>query len=185
MTNPSGLRITTHGAADLDRLRQPLLDVYAEVYAEKLSDPFFGLPRYWERVEGYAKRDGFALALGYVGDELIGYAMGFTLPASTGWWRGLLDEVDQDVVAEDGTRTLGLTEIMVLEAFRRQGHAKDLHDALLKRRPERRATLCVLPDNVPAQAAYKSWGWYRVGALKPTEDSPTYDAMILDLKSQR
>jgi ribosomal protein S18 acetylase RimI-like enzyme len=181
MADPTGLRVTTHDVTDLEQLRQPLLDVYAEVYADKLSDPFFGLPRYWERVEAYASRAGFGLALGHVGEELIGYAMGFTLPAGSGWWRGLLDEVDPDVTTENGTRSFGITEIMILESYRRQGHAKTLHDALLKDRPERRAVLLVLSDNTAAQAAYKSWGWYRLGGLKPFDDSPVYDAMVLDL----
>ena len=39
----------------------------------------------------------------------------------------------------------------------------------------------VLPDNTPAQAAYVSWGWRKLGNLKPFDDSPTYDAMVLPL----
>lgn len=175
------LQVTRHDAVGLYEHQDALLDVYAEVYAARLGDPFFSLPRYWERLEAYAGRQGFGLVMGYAGAEIIGYALGFTLPAGTGWWQGLLGEVDSAFVTEDGTRTFAVTEIMVRESWRRRGYARALHDALLGDRPEERATLLVLPDNLPARTAYLSWGWYRVNGLKPFDDAPTYDAMLLDL----
>ncbi len=81
---------------------------------------------------------------------------------------------------EDGTRTFAVTEIMIREPWRRQGHARVLHDALLSGRPEPRGALLVLPGNGPAQAAYRSWGWSRLAGLRPFEDGPVYDAMVLD-----
>jgi ribosomal protein S18 acetylase RimI-like enzyme len=176
------LQTTRHGAEALPEHLQVLLDVYAEVYADKLADPFFSVPRYQDRLEAYASRAGFALAIGYLGDDVVGYALGFTLPQGSGWWRGLLEEIDPVLVTEDGRRTFAITEIMVREAWRRRGYAKALHDALLEGRPEQRATLLVLPDNAPAQAAYRSWGWYRIGGVKPFDDAPVYDAMVLDMK---
>ncbi|MFI6026391.1 hypothetical protein [Amycolatopsis magusensis] len=53
------------------------------------------------------------------------------------------------------------------------------HDALLRRRPERRATLLVKPDNVPARTAYLSWGWELFGQVRPFEDAPVYDSLML------
>lgn len=186
MTPPDqDLHVTTHGATDLLELRPPLLDVYAEVYADRLADPFFSLPRYWERVEAYASRNGFGVAMGRLDGEVIGYAMGFTLPEGSLWWRGLVEKVDPALLVEDGRRTFAISEIMVRAPWRRLGHARALHDALLRERTEERATLLVLPDNAPAQAAYRSWGWRRVGGVKPFDDSPTYDAMLLELTVKR
>ena len=157
------LSLTEYGPAQLDGQRKTLLDVYEDVYADRLNDPFFSTPRYWERLQGYASRDGFAIVVGALDAEPIGYALGYTLPAGSRWWQGL-------------------TEIMVSESRRRRGYARKLHDRLLKGRNEERATLLVLPDNTAAQTAYASWGWRKLGGLKPFDDSPTYDAMLIALK---
>lgn len=173
------------GADALQDRREELLAVYAEVYSAQLDAPFFSLPRYWERLEGYASRDGFAMRLGRLGDDLVGYALGYTLPAGSRWWEGLRQDVPKDLLVEDGHRTFGLNEIMVRAPWRRRGYARALHDALLADRAEERATLLVLPDNVPAGSAYRSWGWYKLGELQPFPDAPVYDAMLLDLITRR
>ncbi len=80
-------------------------------------------------------------------------------------------------------RTFAINEIMVRPAWRRRGYARALHDALLYDRPEERAILLVLPDNTAAQAAYRSWGWYKLGELQPFEDSPVFDAMVWELRA--
>jgi ribosomal protein S18 acetylase RimI-like enzyme len=172
------LTIEHHDSTGLNGEREALLEVYAEVYADRLDDPFFSLQRYWGRVESYASRPGFALAVGKIDDSMIGYALGYTLPDGSGWWRGLRSSAAPDDLRETGTRTFALTEIMVRDRWRRRGYARQLHDALLEDRPEDRATLLVLPDNVPARAAYESWGWLKLGELQPFDDAPTYDAMI-------
>jgi hypothetical protein len=56
---------------------------------------------------------------------------------------------------------------------------------LTQGRAEERATLLVLPDNVPARSAYLSWGWYKLGELQPFADAPVYDAMMLELRRDR
>jgi GNAT superfamily N-acetyltransferase len=167
------------------RYRDELLAVYAEVYADKLNNPFFSPQRYWERLEAYASRDGYSLVLGRLGGELIGYAMGFTLPAGSSWWQGLHTEADPALLVEDGRRTFALTYMMVRAPWRRRGYARALHDALLKNRAEKRAALLVLPDNIPARTAYRAWGWYQIGDLQPFPDAPVYEAMVLDLASVR
>jgi GNAT superfamily N-acetyltransferase len=94
----------------------------------------------------------------------------------------LQGEVNPALLVEDGSRTFALTEIMVRAAWRRRGYARGLHDALLANRSEERATLLVLPDNIPARTAYLSWNWYKLGDLRPFDDAPTYEAMVLDLR---
>jgi ribosomal protein S18 acetylase RimI-like enzyme len=180
-TAASRLTVERSGTDGLDEHRDDLLAVYAEVYADRLDDPFFSLPRYWERLEAYGQREGFSLVTGRLDHELIGYALGYTLPAGSRWWQGLRGDVDAALLDEDGHRTFALTEIMVRENWRRQGYARALHDALLADRAEQRATLLVLPDNVPARSAYLSWGWYLLGELQPFDDAPVYDAMLLPL----
>lgn len=175
------LTIAHGGASGINEERDTLLAVYAEVYAEQLYDPFFSLPRYWERLQAYSERRGFALVSGSIEGELVGYALGYTLLSGSGWWSGLRSSADPDEVYETGDRTFALNEIMVREAFRRRGYARMLHDALLGNRKEQRATLLVLPGNEPARTAYVSWGWRKLGDLRPFDDAPTYDAMVRDL----
>jgi ribosomal protein S18 acetylase RimI-like enzyme len=183
MTEPaSPLAIDRFGPDGLYEYRDELLAVYAEVYADRLDDPFFSLPRYWERLEAYAKRDGFSLVTGRVDGELVGYALGYTLPAGSRWWQGFRGDVDPAELSENGHRTFALTEIMVRASWRRQGYARALHDALLAGRAEERATLLVRPDNIPARDAYQSWGWEKLGVLQPFDDAPVYDAMVLNLR---
>jgi GNAT superfamily N-acetyltransferase len=172
-------------AAGMEACRGELLDVYRDAYADKLGNPFFSEERYWERLEAYAQRTGFGLAMGYrEGHGLVGYALGYTLPAGSQWWSGLLTRVDSSLVEEDGQRTFALNYIMVRRALRRQGIARQLHDALMKIRPEERATLLVMPGNVAASSAYAAWGWHKIGELQPFADAPIYDAMILDLRQR-
>jgi ribosomal protein S18 acetylase RimI-like enzyme len=177
------LAIACFDASGLQQERKALVAVYAEVYAKRLDDPFFSLPRYWERLAAYGARDGFTLVTGRRDGDLIGYALGYTLPAASGWWRGLHTDVDPAVLEEDGRRTFALTEIMVREHWRRRGYARALHDALLAGRQEERATLLVLPDNVPAHRAYLAWGWYKLGELQPFDDAPVYEAMVKELNA--
>jgi ribosomal protein S18 acetylase RimI-like enzyme len=174
------LIIAHYDASGLYEQKDELLDVYAEIYADRLDDPFFSAPRYWERLEAYGQRDGFSLVTGRLDNKLIGYALGYTLPAGSRWWQGLRWEVDPALLEEDGHRTFALTEIMVREQWRRKGNARALHDALLTGRAEERATLLVLPDNVAARSAYLSWGWHKLGELQPFDDAPVYDAMVLE-----
>ncbi len=184
MTDEAVLAIQHHDASGLHEQRANVLAVYSEVYADRLDDPFYSLPRYWERLEAYASRDGFALGTGRLDEELVGFALGYTLPAGSGWWRGLRDEVDPALLAETGQRTFALTELMVQPPWRRRGYARALHDTLLhNNRSEARATLLVRPDNTAAQAAYRSWGWSKLGELQPFEDAPVFDAMVLGLRS--
>lgn len=176
------LSVVHYQAAGLHEHRDTLLNVYAEVYADRLADPFFSLPRYWERLAAYASRTGFSLVIGSIDGTVIGYALGYTLPEGSRWWQGLRTPVGPALLTEDGNRTFALTEIMVRADWRRRGFARALHDALFADRTEERATLLVLPDNVPARTAYLSWGWDKLGDLQPFDDAPTYEAMVLDLK---
>jgi ribosomal protein S18 acetylase RimI-like enzyme len=177
------LVIARHDAEGMRRLRDELLAVYAEVYAERLGDPFFSEENYWRLLEGYAARDGFVLVTGRLCGELVGYAIGYPLPVNSGWWRGLRTPVDPTLLAEDGHRTFGITYMMVRGAWRRRGYARALHDALLADRPELRAALLVRPDNTPAVNAYLAWGWRKLGELQPVDDAPVYDAMVLELST--
>jgi GNAT superfamily N-acetyltransferase len=182
MSSPvAGLSIQLIDADAMHETRTEILAVYRDAYADKIELPFFTEERFWERLAAYANRDGFGMVDARQDGHLVGYALGYPLPAGSRWWDGLITSVEPDLLTEDGSRTFALNYIMVRHSSRRQGVAKALHDALMGSRPELRATLLVLPDNLPASTAYASWGWRRIGGLKPFDDAPTYDALVLDL----
>ncbi len=177
------LAVQKYDASGLHEQREDVLAVYAEVYADELDDPFYSLPRYWERLSAYAARIGFSLVTGRLAGELIGYALGYTLPEGSGWWRGFQGDVDPALLQETGDRTFAVNELMVRPGWRRRGYARSLHDSLLRHRPEARATLLVRPENAPARAAYRSWGWYELGQLQPFDDAPVFEAMVRELRA--
>jgi ribosomal protein S18 acetylase RimI-like enzyme len=174
--------LALHDHAGMQVLRDPLLAVYAEVYSDQLADSFYTPARYWDRLESYARWPGFSLVTGCLGEKLIGYTLGYTLPEGSAWWRGFNGDATTPTLVEDGKRTFAITQLMVVSAWRRRGYAGQLHDALLASRPEERATLLVKPDNVPARSAYMSWGWQPFGKVQPFADAPVFDALMLDLE---
>lgn len=178
------LDLVTVGGDQLGGLRAELLDVYRDAYADRIGNPFYAPDRYWERISGYATRDGFALVAGRVDDALVGYALGFRLAADTAWWEDLQTPVEPADVVEDGARTFAVNELMVRPVYRGRGYGRALHDALLTGRPERRATLLVRPDNHPARPAYVRWGWRKLGETQPFPDSPRYDVMVYNLAAR-
>jgi ribosomal protein S18 acetylase RimI-like enzyme len=178
---PDVLTVTHHTAADIPTLQGAIISVQQQAYADRLANPFNSAERYWQRLESYASRAGFAIIIGEVGKDLAGYVFGFTLPANTGWWNGLKTDIEPAAIAEDGARTFALNELVVHPKYQGRGYAHALHDAALTGRPEKRATLLVRPNNMPARAAYDRWGWRKIGELQPFDDSPRFDAMVIDL----
>jgi ribosomal protein S18 acetylase RimI-like enzyme len=177
------LTIRHHDAAGMRAMREEILALYSEVYAEQLDDPFRTPERFWDRLDAYASRAGFAMVTGHIDDDLVGFALGYTLPENSRWWTGLLGPHtdDADFTREDGTRTFAFNELMVYPGWRGHGFGHALHDALLGARGERRATLLVRPDNEPVRSAYLRWGWRVVGEIHPFADSPTFDALVRSL----
>ncbi len=176
------MEIRPISAEEMHRLRDRILDIQEAAYVAVRDNPFYSRERYWGRLEVYATRDGFGMMVGELDGDLIGYSMGYPLPATTRWWEGLrTDDPDPTLTQEDGARTFALTELVVHPSHQRRGYGRALHDALLARRPEKRATLLVRPDNIHAKRAYLSWGWRQIGVLQPFSDSPVYDSLIRDL----
>jgi GNAT superfamily N-acetyltransferase len=164
-------------------LTSALTDIYASVYAEP---PYFWgrghAQLFAERFADQRQAPGFDLVIARAGDDVVGFALGVTLQPNSRWWTTVTTPVDAELVTERPGRTFALVELLVSRPWRRRGIAKQLHDHLLARRPEQRATLTVLPDAQPAQHAYHAWGWRRVAQkTNPLPGAPTFDVMIKDL----
>ncbi|MER5334638.1 hypothetical protein [Micromonospora sp. NPDC002717] len=98
----TALAITRGGQADLHQQREHLRAVYREVHNDNLHDPFYSEPRYQNRLETYAARDGFALATGVTNGEMVGYALGCTLPAGARWWIDMVNPIAPGLITGVG-----------------------------------------------------------------------------------
>ncbi|MFB6439176.1 GNAT family N-acetyltransferase [Streptomyces sp. NPDC056411] len=158
--------------------------VYAEVFAEA---PYEESPEAVEatfrRFRSQVRKATFRAALARtVGGEPVGIAYGYPLSAATGWWDRLIAPVPAEVRREDGRRTFGLMEFAVRAPWRRVGVGRRLHKALLVGGNEERVLLNALPDAEAAQAAYRSWGYRKVGQARPWEGAALHDVMLLRLR---
>ncbi|MFF2511868.1 hypothetical protein [Streptomyces sp. NPDC058086] len=66
-------------ATGLEDIRPQLLDVYAEVYADRLGEEFHSDARFDERLGWNTEVPGFAAVVAYMDTIPAGYAYGCTL----------------------------------------------------------------------------------------------------------
>jgi GNAT superfamily N-acetyltransferase len=167
--------------AALPEIRALLSQVYAEVYADQLADPFFSLATFEKRLTGQASVGGWECVVAWDGDHAAGYAYGATLPPATGWWRKTIPELPPEDAHETGSRTIAVFEVMVRAGWRGTGLAERIHEELLAARHEERATLLVEDTHPKVLALYASWGYRRIGDQRPFPEAPLYAVMVRDL----
>src|SRR2546430_3802862 len=137
-----------------------MVQLFAEANRAFSHFPFFSVERFESNFVRQRARQGFELVAARIGGKLVGVIFGFT---------------------EIPGKQFGLCELMVAPAYQRRGIAKRLHDELLRHRPEQRTDLYVRKDNAPAQAAYKKWGWTKIGEVQPSPDAPVLDELVMGL----
>ncbi|MFC5664607.1 GNAT family N-acetyltransferase [Kitasatospora misakiensis] len=178
MTVAVGLLDGERTAGLEEQLRMVLGEAFAEPpYGEGPVD----VERAFQRFRSQVRRRGFRAAIAFDGDTVVGLAYGYPLSANTGWWDTLIDLVPSDLRHEDGKRTFGLFELAVRPGWRRQGVATRMHRALVEGLDNARVMLNSRPEATAAQAAYLSWGYWRVSSAIPWEGAARHDVMILDL----
>ncbi|MCX5145823.1 GNAT family N-acetyltransferase [Streptomyces sp. NBC_00320] len=162
-------------------------DAFRLVYAEAFAEPPYAesdaeVSAAFRRFRAQTRKSTFRGALATTEDgRPVGMAYGYPLGPQTGWWDQLLEPVPEDMRREDGRRTFGLMELAVRAAWRRQGVARRLHDTLLATVDAERVLLNVHPDSEAAVAAYRAWGYRKVGDAHPWPGAPLHDVMLLDL----
>ncbi|MGP3975504.1 GNAT family N-acetyltransferase [Streptomyces sp. 8N114] len=158
--------------------------VYAEVFAEAPYDETpESVAANFRRFRSQTRKATFRAALARTsGGEPVGIAYGYPLSPSTGWWDRLTTPVSDELRREDGRRTFGLMELAVRAPWRRLGVARRMHDAVLADADEERVLLNARPDVEAAQAAYRSWGYRKVGEAHPWDGADLHDVMVLYLR---
>ncbi|MDV9187659.1 GNAT family N-acetyltransferase [Streptomyces sp. SR27] len=160
---------------DLPLIRQTLLDVHADAYADEMDDEF--VQRFPWFVDYWGSSPSFSCVIGYDGAEPVGFAYGAPATPGREWWREHLPVPPAD------DSTFSVSELMVRPRWRKSGTAEQLHAALLQDRPEALAVLLVDPGHPKVQTRYEAWGYRRVGSRQPFADSPNFAVMLRDLRA--
>jgi GNAT superfamily N-acetyltransferase len=161
-------------------------EIYVEIYSEPLfeNNPFFSESAFRQRYSIALEQPRFELLVARFEGREVGYMYGYALQSEADWWdavewsKEVLASLPDGYTSEDGNRTVVIPEILVKLPWRRMGVARSLHDEFLSRRSERRAGLCVLPNNFAAKSAYLKWGWNTVGMVRRVPESPLYECMV-------
>ncbi|MFI2206772.1 GNAT family N-acetyltransferase [Streptomyces sp. NPDC020192] len=149
MTIPIELRHFGH--ADLSAIRQTLLNVHADVYADEMDDEFNQCFPWFTDHWGST---GYACVIGYDGGEPVGFAYGAPATPGREWWR----ERESEPPADDST--FSVSELVVRPRRRKTGTAERLH---------------------AVQALYEAWGYTTVGRRQPFPDSPNHAVTLRHL----
>ncbi|MCX5397846.1 GNAT family N-acetyltransferase [Streptomyces sp. NBC_00102] len=159
--------------------------IYAHAFAEPPYDETEDdVAAAFRRFSVQTRKPGFRAALARTGDgEAIGMAYGHPLGPDAVWWDELTEPVPDAMRREDGHRTFGLMELAVRGSWRGQGVARRVHGELLDAVDVERVLLNVHPASEAAQAAYRAWGYRKVGQARPGgSDADLHDVMLLDLR---
>ncbi|MEY9961536.1 GNAT superfamily N-acetyltransferase [Streptacidiphilus sp. MAP5-52] len=168
------LRRFTHQDVDAP-LRQLLLGVHAEAYADQMDDPFNH--RFAWFIDHWSKNPGWSCVVAYDdGDEAVGFSYGAPATSGREWWRESWTPPEGTV-----TSTFSVSELMVRPRWRKTGTAEVLHTALLDQRPEALAVLLVDTTHPKVQDLYERWGYRKVGNRQPFADSPMFAVMVKQL----
>ncbi len=161
-----GLNLTRHTREVADGLFEAATEIHAEIYSEPLFEnhQFFSESTFRQRYEMALEQPCFEFLMARIEGREIDYMYGYALRPEVGWWDAVewSEEAQADrpgsYTTEDGSRTVVIPEILVKLPHRRMGVARSMHDEFLSGRKEQRAGLRVLPNNLPAKAAYLKWG---------------------------
>ncbi|WP_435136905.1 GNAT family N-acetyltransferase [Actinacidiphila sp. bgisy144] len=173
MTTPD-VELRYYGHDDLPAIRQTLIDVQRDVYADVIEDDEFHQKFPWF-VDHWGKNPGFSCVIAYDGEEPAGFAYGAPGTEGREWWRERLDP------APEKSRTFHFSELQVRPRWRGKGVSERLHRALMRAQDEDLAVLLVDVTHPKVQALYESWGYRKVGEDQPFPDSPVYAVMVTEL----
>ncbi|MER5895509.1 GNAT family N-acetyltransferase [Streptomyces sp. NPDC001876] len=164
-------------------------EAFKLVYGDVFAEPPYGetaddVAAAFRRFPVQARHSTFRAVMARTSEgEPIAMAYGYPLGPETVWWDELTEPVPDDMRCEDGHRTFGLMELAVRGPWRGQGIARRLHEMLLDGIGAERVLLNVHPAAEAASAAYRAWGYRKIGEARPRgEGADLHDVMLLDLR---
>lgn len=167
---------------DIEPVWDTLIEVYAEVRADRLHDPHYSVERYGERLARHASEPGWEAVVGYDEDQAVGYTYANTIEYGDRYWKRITSPLPDALTM---IPTLALKEIMVRVPWRKTGASIGIHDSLLSQRSETQVTLMVNPlaGDGKVHHLYETWGYRDIGESQPSPDSPVLMAMVRAVKS--
>jgi ribosomal protein S18 acetylase RimI-like enzyme len=138
------LTFRRYGADGARAIRDTIGLTHRDAYADEIAsgNPFYSHEAFMQRFDAYCARPTSEVVVACIGSEPVGQTWGWPL------------DTPEPGVTDEGKSTFALSEIMLRQAWKRQGVARALHDELLSARPEEQADLYVRPDNAIAYRAY-------------------------------
>lgn len=158
---------------DLPQIRQALIDVHRDAYADAMDDEFN--QRFPWFVDHWGGNPGFSCVLAFDGDKAVAFAYGAPSTPQREWWREHLHP------APDSSRTYSFSELAVRTNWRKTGVSELVTRALLEDRDEDLVVLLVDTTHPRVQAMYEDWSFRKVGERQPFPDSPVYAVMLAEL----
>ncbi|MHB6907233.1 GNAT family N-acetyltransferase [Streptomyces sp. DB-54] len=183
MTRPVALTVARLDGPAAEQAEADFTLVHADAFAEPpYRETADDVAAAFRRFRSRTRRPAFRAALARTADGTpVGMAYGCPLAPQTGWWDTLTRPVSDAMRREDGHRTFGLMELAVRLPWRGHGIARRLHEALLDGIAAERVLLDVHPASEAAQAAYRSWGYRKVGEARPWGSADLHDVLVLGL----
>lgn len=182
-----GTSITLGGPDLAERHAEAICRLYDEVFSEP--------PFAWEPEESRRHREllarlqgttGFGIAVA-TGEQLVGFAYGFRLPADHTWLTLVDRPLHVDDTAEWEGRTFAFIDLAVAAGERDRGLGRRLIDTLLQSRDEDRMLLTVQPTALRTQAIYRHLRFRHLGRKGPVEGAVCeyWDLYTADLHGGR
>ncbi|MEU6059689.1 GNAT family N-acetyltransferase [Streptomyces sp. NPDC047097] len=171
--NASELVVRHFTHEDLPQIRQVLIDIHGDAYADAMDNEFN--QRFPWFVDHWGGNPGFACVIAFHGEDPVAFAYGAPATPMREWWREHVRKAPED------TRTFSYSELAVRTEYRRIRAAELVTRALLERRDEDLVVLLVDTEHPRVQALYETWGFRKVGERQPFPDSPVYAVMLTEL----
>lgn len=133
------------------------------------------------RLAGDIRRPGFAMVIAET-DHLVGCAFGFPLAGDGSWWLGFDGALPQSI--EQLTVSGGVfavTRVLVQPHPQDQDVVRRLQERLLSDHQASLGATLVDPDDHPALASLRSWGWLDVGEVWRPAGPTMFRALVFPL----
>lgn len=178
---PESARIERYGPEETLKLKDSMISIYLAGHVDRGEKSWYGAEQYWHRLtQLYAPSRDFSMVAAWKNGVMVGFAFGSPKDNSATLWE-MTGHALTDVALPDRPEPIYFfREFSVHPEHQGHGYGRLLHDSLLRGRPEPLAHLLVRQDN-PVKDIYQHWGWRIVGQIRPFENSPVMDAMIIRL----
>ncbi|MEM8923944.1 MAG: hypothetical protein AAGD35_10620 [Actinomycetota bacterium] len=142
-----------------------------------LAPDHYGTEQFRSRMhDHYITAPGFEAVTVHHRHDLVGFVTAAHLHG-TGWWDPLIAPTTIDT-HEDGTRTLGIFDLVIANEHRGRRLASLLHAAVLAGRTVERVSLLSSLPQQPAFTMWQRWGYEIVGRVQFEPDGPVSDLFL-------